>query len=176
MNKVYRIVRSKIDGRLIVASEIARGAVKGKGTGMLAMTALLLLSGGACCTGTALIVPNDPGVRPQLARPTNGAPLPEQDNHSKLCRLVVQLAAWVDIKAPNCQWHLAQPIHQTLDVGGTRRDHQQRHVRFGIHTSAGHRGKYRPGRTRAWCNSWSTVTGSTVNEVVDSCKPKFFER
>ena len=44
MNKVYRIVRSKIDGRLIVVSEIARGAVKGKGTAMLTMTALLLLS------------------------------------------------------------------------------------------------------------------------------------
>ena len=42
MNKVYRVVRSKIDGRMIVASEIARGAVKGKGLTMVAMATLML--------------------------------------------------------------------------------------------------------------------------------------
>lgn len=42
MNKVYRVVRSKIDGRLVVASEIARSAVKGKGASIVSMSVLLM--------------------------------------------------------------------------------------------------------------------------------------
>ena len=86
MNKVYRIVRSKIDGRLIVVSEIARGAVKGKGTAMLTMTALLLLSA-AHAADPNLIVPagGNATIVTGTLTPSVGA------NITK---------SWVDIKAP----------------------------------------------------------------------------
>lgn len=92
MNKVYRIVRSKIDGRLIVASEIARGAVKGKGASMLTMTALLLLNAAHAADPNLIvpIVPTSPALNASIASGTvtNGAGA--SINKS-----------WVDIKAPN---------------------------------------------------------------------------
>jgi Extended Signal Peptide of Type V secretion system len=93
MNKVYRIVRSKIDGRLIVASEIARGAVKGKGTGMLTMTALLLLSGAhAAEIGQIVpIVPTSPALNASVVTGTTYS--------NAVANSITK--SWVNIKAPN---------------------------------------------------------------------------
>lgn len=95
MNKVYRIVRSKIDGRLIVASEIARGAVKGKGTTMLAMTALLLLSGAHAAENGQIvpIVPTSPALNASVVTGTTYS--------NAVANSITK--SWVNIKEPNAE-------------------------------------------------------------------------